>query len=358
MRGVRNYLVVFIIVILVMFFFSCREEEKGPEIRSIRIYGKVTDTFSGKILSGVQVVVKDSNGNEYEVRSDEEGRYEVRLSYEYEEGEPGKDGAYIKIYYNFDHGKEDYLPSVLTKNGGESKDSVSTMFKVERDTEINMDLVKKDDLFLKEFIQEIMEEAGCDEKEGIKGIMKAMRGGYNGARNCVWVTQPERWIIYDPLGKLKEFDDPKDNYIFRNIMEGFRAIEEYTDGFIKAPTKDKVEIIYDDGRTPDGALSFNITDGEAFEGEEINSNSEIIRSAAGAGWDGDIIQELTSSVQGGDNDGYVGVFNEGVIKQIDKVWGKFSYKKREPGSAVAYREDLYDFPFETRDYEEILRLKR
>jgi hypothetical protein len=54
----------------------------------------------------------------------------------------------------------------------------------------------------------------------------------------------------------------------------------------------------------------------------------------------------------------VGVFNTGRISKLDRVWGKFSYKKREPGNSVYYREDLYDFPFEARDYEEIQRLKK
>ena len=137
-----------------------------------------------------------------------------------------------------------------------------------------------------------------------KDLLDAYRGRNNANKGYInqrWVKQPDKWIVYDPHGYLKKSSDPKNNPIFDNIMQGFRAIQEYTNGFIQAPSKDEVEIRYKEERTPDGAISFKITDGEAFAFEEENSNDEIIRSGVGAGPYAfyDPMGELVSSVSRG-----------------------------------------------------------
>ncbi len=113
-----------------------------------------------------------------------------------------------------------------------------------------------------------------DEEQAMSVIVGAYRGRGNGGLNQVWVTKPEKWIVYDPNNVLKQYSDPKNNEVFNNIMEGFRAIEDYTNGFIIAPSKDKVEINNDPNYSlPDGAISFEITDGDAYAGDFVNSNN-------------------------------------------------------------------------------------
>ena len=192
--------------------------------------------------------------------------------------------------------------------------------------------MKKYDLFLKEVLSELKERIGCDEKGGIKEIIGAMRGAM---QNQVWVKQPSRWIIYDPLGKLKEYSNPKDNPIFNNIMEGFEAIQEYTNGFIKAPSEDKVEIRYEEHKWVDNGIFFEITDGRAYAGEKVNSNNEIYSSGAGASGRSPPSGETCASVQGGDNEGAIPtVFDGQPMNDLDRIWGLFNYTKRRPGEEL------------------------
>lgn len=185
-----------------------------------------------------------------------------------------------------------------------------------------------------------------------KELLKAYRGrDYIDGVNQVWTRQPEKWIIWDPKHYLDKYPDPKNNPIFDNIMRGFRAIQEYTNGFITAPSRDDVEIRHN-GTAPDYSINFTITNGDAYADEYTNSNNEIIKSTAGAGPTGHftIIEELTSSVQGGDNDSTVGVFNWGEIRPIDKIWGKFNYFKRKPGDKF-YLDGPYGHLYEVRKIE-------
>ena len=147
-------------------------------------------------------------------------------------------------------------------------------------------------------------------------------------------------------------------------MEGFKAIEEYTDGFIKAPSRDKVEIRHD-GSAPDYSINFEITDEGAWAAEWANDYDEIIKSAGGATKyaEVDTRGELVSSVQGGDNEApnvVSVVTGANKITEYDKIWGKFNYKKREPGSRMVSPHwtdrNPYGFLFETRSWDEIVRL--
>ena len=147
-------------------------------------------------------------------------------------------------------------------------------------------------------------------------------------------------------------------------MQGFKAIQEYTDGFIKSPPRDKVEIRYVEEKIPQGTIGFIITDGEAWAFDEENSYDEIIRSGAGTTARYDTSGELCASVQGGDNESYLTTIFDGgqKFKDIDKIWGKFNYKKREPGSRILSPQwgnlNPYGFLFETRSWDEIVRLGR
>ena len=355
----RNFFIV-VILFLLFSFVSCKTEDDAEnEPTSFKIYGRITDTFTGKPISGVDVKVKVRNGGEYETESDENGNYELTVDRNGIETQ----SFLLKVYYNFSREKSDYIPSVLTKSGEES-DEVSSYANIKEDTKIDIDLVKKYDIFLKDTIKYLKERLSVDEETAIEEIILAYRGQELSGLNQVWVKKPEYWIVWDDNHVLDQYPDPKHNIVFNNIMEGFKAIEEYTDGFIKAPSRDKVEIRYE-GMAPDYSINFTITEGRAYEKDWANSNDEIIRSGAGTGPSpsSDVyIEELTSSVQGGDNDGYVGVFNKGSISKLDKVLGKFNYKKREPGSRILSPNwtdrNPYGFLFETRSWDEIVRLGR
>ncbi len=351
----RNFFIV-LILFLLLSFVSCKtEDDTENQPTSFKIYGRITDTFTGKPISGVDVKVKVRNGGEYETESDDNGNYELTVDRNGIETQ----SFLLKIYYNFSRAKSDYIPSVLTKLGEES-DEVSSYANIKEDTKIDMDLVKKYDIFLKDTIKYLKDRLSVDEETAIEEIILAYRGQELSGLNQVWVKKPEKWVVYDPRGVLKQYSDPKHNEIFNNIMEGFKAIQEYTDEFIKAPSRDKVEIRYETIHWVDNGIFFEITDGEAWAADDENDYDEIIRSGAGAGPNGDIIYELTSSVQGGDNDGYVGVFNKGSISKLDKVLGKFNYKKREPGNRLISphwtNRNPYGFLFETRSWDEIVRL--
>ncbi len=352
----RNFFIV-LILFLLFSFVSCKTEDNAEnEPTSFKIYGQITDTFTGKPISGVDVKVKVRNGGEYETESDENGNYELTVDRNGIESQ----SFLLKIYYNFSRAKSDYIPSVLTKSG-EENDEVSSYTNIKEDTKIDMDLVKKYDIFLKDTIKYLKEEYSMDEETAIRDIIYSYRGRSSSGLNQVWVKKPEKWVVYDPDNFLKQYQDPKNNKVFNYIMEGFKFIEKYTNGFIKAPPRDKV-IIVNGGNISGDYIYFEITDGEAWEKDFENNYDEIIRSGAGAGPNGDIIYELTSSVQGGDNDGYVGVFNNGSISKLDKVLGKFNYKKREPGSRMVSPHwtdrNPYGFLFETRSWDEIVRLGR
>ena len=184
----------FIVVILVVLFsfVSCKTEDNTEnEPTSFKIYGQITDTFTGKPISGVDVKVKVRNGGEYETESDENGNYELTVDRNGVETQ----SFLLKVYYNFSRGKSDYIPSVLTKLGEES-DDVSSYTNIKEDTKIDMDLVKKYDIFLKETIKDLEEENSMDEDDAIVEIINAYRGRDLPGINQVWVKKPEYWIVW------------------------------------------------------------------------------------------------------------------------------------------------------------------
>ena len=355
----RKFFIV-LILFLLFSFVSCKtEDDTENEPTSFKIYGRITDTFTGKPISGVDVKVKVRNGGEYDTESDENGNYELTVDRNGIESQ----SFLLKVYYNFSRAKSDYIPSVLTKSGDEN-DEVSSYFLIKEDTKIDMDLVKKYDIFLKDTIKYLKERLSVNEESAIDEIILAYRGQDRIGTNQVWVKKPEKWVVTDPNHVLDQYSDKRHNEVFNNIMQGFKAIQEYTDGFIKAPSRDKV-IIVNGGSISGDYIYFEITAGKAWEADSANEYNEIIRSGAGTGPSpsSDVyIEELTSSVQGGDNDGYVGVFNEGSISKLDKVLGKFNYKKREPGNRLISPHwtdrNPYGFLFETRCWDEIVRLGR
>ncbi len=358
----RNFFIV-LILFLLFSFVSCKTEDNAEnQPTSFKIYGRITDTFSGKPISGVDVKVKVRNGGEYETESDENGNYELTVDRNGIESQ----SFLLKVYYNFSRGKSDYIPSVLTRSG-EENDEASSYFLIREDTKIDMDLVKKYDIFLKDTIKDLEEEYSMDEDDAIVDIIYSYRGRNRLGTNQVWVKKPEQWVVYDPRGILKQYSDPKHNEVFNNIMQGFKAIQEYTDGFIKAPSRDKVEIKYETIHWVDNGIFFEITDGEAWAADDENDYDEIIRSGAGANpkfnYGSTVIAELVSSIQGGDNESNCpSVFVNGNMSELDRIWGKFNYKKREPGNRMISPHwtdrNPYGFLFETRSWDEIVRLGR
>ncbi len=277
---------------------------------------------------------KEKTG-EYIGTSDDTGNYEIMI---------GKERGYFKIYVNFDKAKSEYIPSIMTGDkgpihlvGNEDGERV----------EINIDIVKFKDL----------NPDGYNWRE----LLNAYRGNLIGL-NEVWTKRPDRFIVYDPHNVLKQYNDPKRNPVMDNIRVGFKAAEQYSCGVVKAPSLDEIEIKYETPHWSDGDMCFEITDGDAYE-TETGEHYEITRSAAGAPPldDVDTISEIVSSIQGGDNEGRApAVFLSGKIRLYDRIWGKFNYKLREPGSYIALgtsNSNRYGFTYEIRNRDEIIKLK-
>ncbi len=264
------------------------------------VYLRVDDTFSGQPLD-VPVNI-ECGGMVYEKKT--EGG---NLTFEIDKPEQ----CTIKVNFSnsLANKNDDYIPAVLENAGLQGEDN------------IHIDIVKKQDLNPKGY--------------SWKDLINAYRGKELDGLNQVWVKQPEKWVVYDPHHKLDEYKDKYHNEVMNNIMEGFKAIEEYTNGFIRAPSRDKVEIRYD-GMAPDYSINFTITSGDAYEKDYANSNDELIRSGAGTTARYDTSGELCASVQGGDNESaIITVFDGGhELNEVDRIWGRFNYKKREPGSRI------------------------
>ncbi len=286
-------------------FIGCKDSSVNQVDTGGRVKVIVTDTYTGESLSGIPVVVDGSFGRLEGVTEGGEYSFEI-------EG-PER----LRIRVNFSNSKSSYnglyIPSEYVV--GVTGDYIAYY-----------DIVKERDL----------NPYGYDWKQ----LLKA----YRGLRvNQVWVKQPEKWVVYDPHGYLKKYEDKRRNPIFDNIMAGFRAIEEYTNGFIRAPPRDDVEIV-SSTNWADNVIYFEITDGRAYAGDKENSNNEIIRSRAGAGYDASIsfVSELVSSVQGGDNEASVdAVFMSGSINDMDRKWGDFNYNKRSPGDSFKLNYEGY-----------------
>ena len=282
--------------VVLLFSVACSKTSPAqPAGGTVRV--RVTDTETGSALNNIPVTL-DCYGEEFDAKTQGGiAKFEINA--------PKQCTLEVNMTNSQVRFNNAYIPSIVENiglSGGE---------------QIEIDIVREDYL--------------NPNKHNWNYLLNAYRGKNNGGVNQVWVTQPDKWIVYDPHGYLKKYSDPKNNPIFNNIMEGFKAIEQYTRGFIKAPSPDEVIIKYKEEKIPNGAVGFIITDGEAWEMDDENSNNEIIRSGAGPTGHYTIIEELTSSVQGGDNDSDIGVFNKGVIKLIDLHWGRFNYWKRKPG---------------------------
>ncbi len=313
-----------IIGLVVSYGCNLIKGEKGGG--QISIY--VEDTFSGEALSSIPVTIECSDGERVEgVTSEGQVNFEIEQA------------AECKIMVNISNASgsanSQYIPSIFERvqlSGGQ---------------QLRIDIVKEVDL----------------NPEGIdwRGILQTYRGSDNANKGFVnqrWNSQPERWIVYDPHGCLKKYADPKDNPVFNSIMTAFNAIEEYTSGFIKAPSKDEVEIVYKRETLPFWAIGFVITEHESWAmDDEDSSGVVIIRSAAGAGYGSsfsvyNMISEAVSSVQGGDNEYHypvsdhfdsvffgdvVGIENNKVkLLERDRKWGMFNYRKRKPGDKMPY----------------------
>ncbi len=293
------------------FLLGCKDSSVNPVEVGGRVKVIVTDTFSGESLSGIPVVVDGSFGRVEGVTEGGEFSFDI--------DKPER----LRIRVNFSNSKSAYnglyIPSEY-------------VFGVTGDYIAYYDIVKERDL----------NPYGYDWKQ----LLDAYRGRGDDEHhiNAVWVKQPEKWVVYDPHGYLKKYEDKRRNPIFDNIMAGFRAIEEYTNGFIRAPHRDDVEIKGEEERIPDGAIGFVITDGDAWALDDANSNNEIIRSGAGARGThlGYIIGELCASVQGGDNESFVDtVFDGNPMNKLDKIWGDFNYNKRSPGDSFKLNYEGY-----------------
>ena len=311
----KVFLILFIIL-FISFFSACKKASPvdnspvgGP------VYISVDDTFSGQQLD-VPVDI-ECGGMVYEKKT-EGGMLKFDID------KPEQCTIKVNFSNSLANKNDDYIPAVLENAGLQAEDN------------IHIDIVKKQDLNPKGY--------------SWKDLLNAYRGGVSPGINQVWVKQPEKWVVYDPHHVLKGYSDPKHNEVFNNIMEGFKAIEEYTNGFIRAPSRDKVEIRYD-GMAPDYSINFTITSGDAYEKDYANSNDELIRSGAGCMYDnpGYMIGELCASVQGGDNEsGSEPVFNTGKMTETDRIWGRFNYIKREPGSIMVL-DGPYGHLYEIRE---------
>jgi len=300
--------------------YGCKKHNDivNPVGGPVRVY--VEDTFTNSSLNDIPVTL-ECNGNVMEgktsggiVTFDLDNVYTCNIKINFSNSQASRDN--------------DYVASVVERmglTGGE---------------DINIDIVRKDDI----------NPSGYNWKE----LLNVYRGRDNRPdyTNQVWVKQPEKWVVYDPHGYLKQYADKKNNPIFNNIMKGFKAIQEYSNGFIKAPSRTEVEIRYETKHWVENGVFFEITDGRAYEADDENSNDEIIRSGAGARYTGcyDMFGELVSSVQGGDNEG--GSFESvvggtGYVTEIDKIWGNFNYYKRKPGDKF-FLDGEYGHLYEVR----------
>jgi len=321
-KDLGKNIIVAVIVIFSLLSYSCKKNnsiEEEPVGGPVRVY--VEDTFTNSSLNDIPVTL-ECNGNVMEgktsggiVTFDLDNVYTCNIKINFSNSQASRNN--------------DYVASVVERmglTGGE---------------DINIDIVRKDDI----------NPSGYNWKE----LLNVYRGRDNsgiGYPNQVWVKQPEKWVVYDPHGYLKQYSDEKNNAIFNNIMKGFKAIQEYTNGFIKAPSRSEVEIRYETKHWVENGVFFEITDGRAYEADDENSNDEIIRSGAGGGPSPDpnnYMSELVSSVQGGDNEGMVDSVTSGAgyVTEIDKIWGNFNYYKRKPGDKF-FLDGEYGHLYEVR----------
>ena len=298
----------FLILFIILFIFSFSACKKASPViddstKGGPVFITVDDTFSGQQLD-VPVNI-ECGGMVYEKKT-EGGMLKFDID------KPEQCTIKVNFSNSLANKNDDYIPAVLENAGLQGEDN------------IHIDIVKKQDLNPKGY--------------SWKDLINAYRGKELDGLNQVWVTQPKYWIVWDINHVLDKYEDKYHNEIMNNIMEGFKAIEEYTNGFIRTPPRDKVEIRYD-GTAPDYSINFTITKGRAYAKDWANSNDELIKSEAGANPKfnyGDFVRaELVSSVQGGDNESAChSVFRSGDMNEIDKIWGQFNYYKRETGSRI------------------------
>lgn len=152
---------------------------------------------------------------------------------------------------------------------------------------------------------------------------------------------PEKWIILDTHHYLDKYSDKRYNPIVDVIMHALRQAQIYSQNIIVPPSREEFIIKNKREYIPNYAFEFEITDGDAHAGERENFYNEIIASVARAPalCATDWISEVLSSIQGGDNEGtgphFESAFLSGYkLTEVDKIWGRFNYGKREPCSAL------------------------
>ncbi|MFN7916900.1 MAG: hypothetical protein U0Q55_16265 [Vicinamibacterales bacterium] len=193
-----------------------------------------------------------------------------------------------------------------------------------------------------------------------KHFIEAYRGRGNQGVNQTWRTQPSKYVVSDPNGRLSQYADPRQNPEFDYIIRAFEAVNDYTRGFLRVPDRGEIEITAqnrDHTTLREGEFLIKISSGG--NEWEMRRNNEIIASYALGNTDVanafTLQSEMVSAVQGGDSESEPysrnGMRNARVL-DIDRVWGEFNYQKRRNGEKILPSGDItpspFDFPVEFR----------
>lgn len=279
-------------------YFLTKKKSEENQVDEFTADGTVTASFSGAALAGIPVYFV-GGGKTFTATTDGAGHFAAKIP----------NGTYSILYNISDAnviGDKTYIPSKLS---GVSVNSNKT---------INMDLAEYAILF------PVPSEA--------VEVRKAYRGTDLDGVNKRWDHNPTVFVAYVASGfKLNE----------ANLLEAYKRITKYTDGFIQAPTSMANVIVKNQDPDPDNlekdaVIFYTQAPGAA---ENIEGNV-IVRSF----FDSDpnnkdtMYAEAPASVQGGNNESKIirTIFDGEPITSRDLNWGKFNYRLRKPGERIYF----------------------